>query len=95
MNKKESLTDRRGFLLSTLKMSGQLALANTAIYTVSLSFGSLTAGAKCAPEMSTQVTSIPDGPPKRMYQRYRCIGGVWTMEGSSWCQIGGTPTACN
>lgn len=60
---------RRTFLVSAAKFTGQMALANTAIYSVSLfekggKFGGLTAGAKCTPPQ------IAVGP-------YCCDSVVW------------------
>ncbi|MBC7465144.1 MAG: hypothetical protein H7256_04070 [Bdellovibrio sp.] len=53
LEKSVSKVDRRNFLVRVLKISGQITMANTAIYAVSLvsskgSFGGLTAGAKGA-----------------------------------------------
>lgn len=95
-------TGRREFLINVLKISGQITLANSAIYSVSLvsskgKFGGLTAGAKCYDICGLPVAvgtvlpacSIYEGGPQNTMATYTCKSwGSWQMNVGGGSYIG-------
>lgn len=85
----QKISSRRHFLIQTLKKSGQVAIASSVIYSISLvqgkgPFGNLAAGAKCCPG-----SWVMDGARCAPYVRpsdSRCEEGVVNTGVSSSCR---------
>lgn len=89
-----SQSGRREFLLNALRMSGQITVASSAIYSISLfnsggKFGGLTAGAKCYDICGVDQpigTILPAcgifiGGPQNVKQNYKCNIPGWQTQG--------------
>lgn len=92
INEQNANSNRRDFLVTILKKTGQISIASSAIYTISLvssdgAFGGLAAGAKTC-ILPKPPPSCGGGTPKRCGPGFTCNSSTGLWEDNSDCAPG-------